>query len=254
MVTNWLITGDTHAQCARFDSIDKTLYPPDSTAIIILGDGGNNYYLDVRDTKLKRTMARLGYLFYFVRGNHEARPEDIPSMELVYDDLVQGMIYYEREFPTLHYFVDGETYHIDGRRTLVLGGAYSVDKQYRLLRGWQWFSNEQLSKEEQEKIYNNLSNEIVYDLVLSHTCPLSWEPRELFLSMIDQSTVDDSMEKWLERVEQKIDYNFWLFGHFHGNKIVNDNAAMLFDEIVDLSMVQPIDKYTDIPENFYRTI
>lgn len=252
MIKNWLISGDTHGQCARFEALDTQLYPPKETAIIILGDSGTNYYLDNRDIKLKRTLSRFEYLFYFVRGNHEARPSDISTMEMVYDDLVQGLIYYEPDFPTLHYFIDGETYSINGRRTLVLGGAYSVDKEYRLLRGWQWFHNEQLSEQEQNKIYNKLDSKI-YDLVLSHTCPLSWEPRELFLSMIDQSSVDKSTEEWLEKVKDKINYNFWLFGHFHGNKIVNDNAAMLYETILDLSMIAPIDKYTEIPEQFYRT-
>jgi 3-oxoacid CoA-transferase subunit A len=252
MIKYWLVSGDTHAQCARFDNIDRSQYPPEETAIIILGDGGNNYYLDERDERLKRTLSRLGYTFYYVRGNHEARPSDLGTMTLVYDEDVQGMVYMEPIFPRLLYFIDGETYHINGKRTIVIGGAYSVDKEYRLMRGWQWFHNEQLDEEERDKIFNKL-NEIVYDLVLSHTCPLSWEPRELFLSMIDQSKVDKSMEIWLDEVEKKIDYNFWLFGHFHGNKIINNNAAMLFDAIIDLSMVQPFDKYTDIPEGFYTT-
>lgn len=31
------------------------------------------------------------------------------------------------------------------------------------------------------------------DVVLSHTCPLRYEPTEVFLSMIDQSSVDKSI-------------------------------------------------------------
>ena len=249
MIKNWLCTGDTHGQTGRFGFLDTDLYPPETTAIIIAGDGGSNYYLDSRDEKLKKTLVRLGYKFYFVRGNHEARPEDIPTMELVYDEEVCGLVYYEPAYPNIHYFMDGGEYKINGRSALVIGGAYSVDKQYRLLRGWQWFSNEQLNEEERTAIFNKVKDKS-YELVFTHTCPYSWEPRELFLSCIDQSTVDTTTEHWLEDVRDAIRFDFWIFGHFHGDKIINRNAAMLYEKIVDLDMVAPIDKYTEIPEGF----
>jgi 3-oxoacid CoA-transferase subunit A len=170
-------------------------------------------------------------------------------MEYVYDEEIRGMVYYEPAYPKIIYLIDGEVYDFNGHKTLVLGGAYSVDKDYRKARGWAWWANEQLSPEEQCAILNRVNGKY-YDFVLSHTCPYSWEPREMFLSCIDQSTVDKSTETWLEEIEQNIDYNFWLFGHFHGDKIVNSKAAMLYEQIVDLNMIQPIDKYTEIPEGF----
>ena len=33
-----------------------------------------------------------------------------------------------------------------------------------------------------------------YDLVLSHTCPIIYEPTDLFLFVVDQSTVDKTTE------------------------------------------------------------
>lgn len=253
MIKNWLCTGDPHGQTARYTLINPELYPPNSTGIIVLGDGGNNYYLDARDIKLKRTLNRFGYAFYFVRGNHEARPEDIDSMALVYDEEVKGLVYYEHEFPNIHYFMDGGEYTIDGKSVLVIGGAYSVDKEYRLLRGWQWFHNEQLDTAERDEIFKKVKGKH-YDLVLTHTCPYSWEPRELFLSFIDQSKVDTTTELWLENVKDNISFDFWLFGHFHGEKIVNANAAMLYEAIVDLGAIGPIDKYTEFPEGFNKEV
>lgn len=249
MIKHYLITGDTHGQCVRFGAIDRAQYPPEETAIIVLGDGGNNYYLDDRDVRLKRTLLRLGYTFYFVRGNHEARPEDISTMELVFDDAVNGLIYYEPDYPNIHYFFDGGEYKINGRTILVIGGAYSVDKQYRLARGWQWFYNEQLNDEERTFISNKVKGNH-YDIVLTHTSPYSWEPREMFLPYIDQSSVDDSTERWLEEIKDSITFDFWLFGHFHGDKIVSNNSAMLYEQVINFDMINPIDEYTEIPEGF----
>lgn len=53
------------------------------------------------------------------------------------------------------------------------------------------------------------------DIVLSHTTPLSLEPREAFLPFIDQSTVDTSTEEWLDGIERRLAYERWYAGHFH---------------------------------------
>ena len=68
------------------------------------------------------------------------------------------------------------------------------------------------------------------DTVLSHTCPYQYEPREAFLPMIDQSTVDDSTEKWLEEIEQKLRYDHWFCGHWHIDKRI-DRMHFLFHSV-----------------------
>lgn len=249
MIKHYLITGDTHGSLARFSNINTELYKPEETAIIILGDVGFNYYLDERDTRLKRRAQALGFTFYCVRGNHESRPVHIKGMEKMLDNIVENYIYIEPEFPNIRYLIDGYDYFFLGSKTLVIGGAYSVDKDYRLARGWAWWADEQLDPKVQCGIMRRTEGEH-YDFVLTHTCPYSWEPRELFLDFIDQSSVDNSTETWLEEIERKITYNFWLFGHFHADKIVNNNAAMLYEQVLDLHMIKPIDNYTEIPEGF----
>ena len=249
MIKHFLITGDIHGSIDRFTNIDTKLYPPEETGIIILGDAGFNYYLNLRDYILKAAAQKLGFTFYCVRGNHESRPEHIETIQKIYDKTVCHYVYYESDFPNIRYLIDGYDYYFLNKRTLIIGGAYSVDKEYRQLRGWAWWPDEQINETEKQFIetthYNNH-----YNFVFTHTCPLSWEPTELFLSCIDQSKVDNSMEKWLEEVEKNIKYDFWLFGHFHGNKIINKKAAMLFEQILDLSAIMPIDKYTELPEGF----
>lgn len=93
-----------------------------------------------------------------------------------------------------------------GKSVVTIGGAYSVDKWYRLANNWQWFKDEQLHAVERDFIAANLKGKKV-DYVFSHTCPLEYQPRELFLSSINQNLVDDNMEKWMQK---KIKMN--LFG------------------------------------------
>ena len=78
-------------------------------------------------------------------------------------------------------------------KSIVIGGAYSVDKFYRLAMGYKWFEDEQPSTEVKEYVESQLEKlNWNIDLVLSHTAPLRYEPVEWFLPVIDQSTVDKS--------------------------------------------------------------
>jgi 3-oxoacid CoA-transferase subunit A len=233
MIKKWIITGDTHANVDRFHNLEEN---PEETAIIILGDAGCNYYLNKRDDKLKKLMSDFGYIFYLVRGNHEQRPQLLESMLQSYDENVDGWIYFEEKYPNIRYLKDGEEYSINGLHTIVIGGAYSVDKFYRQSRGWTWFEQEQLNTEEMTKIEEKLK-EKTFDLVLTHTCPFSWQPTDLFIGGVDQSTVDNSMEKWMEQLRNKFHWNVWLFGHFHADRLVRPHVEMYFNDMEDLSVI-----------------
>ena len=68
------------------------------------------------------------------------------------------------------------------------------------------------------------------DTVLSHTCPYKYEPREAFLPMIDQRSVDDSTERWLDAIEDRLSYERWYCGHWHINKHI-DKMHFLFEDV-----------------------
>lgn len=109
-----------------------------------------------------------------------------------------------------------------------------MDKYYRLTVGMPWFSDEQPSEEIKAYVEEQLTkNNWKVDYVLSHTCPLMYEPTDLFLKFIDQSKVDKSTEQWLSKIEARLSYKKWYFGHFHENREYID-AEMLFEEIKEL--------------------
>ena len=67
------------------------------------------------------------------------------------------------------------------------------------------------------------------DVVLSHTCPLRYEPTEVFLPMIDQSSVDKSTEQWLDTIESRLHYERWYCGHYHTDKEI-DKIRFMFQD------------------------
>jgi 3-oxoacid CoA-transferase subunit A len=247
MIKKWFITGDAHSKVAeRLHHIPNTLNP-EETAIIILGDAGFNFWLNKTDVKTKREANKYGYTIYCVRGNHEERPENILFTRPMYDENVKGDVYIDDEFPNIRYFKDGGIYDINDHRTLVIGGAYSVDKWYRLSRAGLneqtndpaktgWFPSELLTEDEMSAIACNVFGQ-EFDFVFSHTCPLSWEPTDLFLSFIDQSTVDKSMEKWLDVIKADIHWGVWCFGHFHKDRIERPRVEQFYGDIEDLETV-----------------
>lgn len=260
-IKHWLVTGDTHGQVmSRLSAIDPEKYPPTETAVIILGDAGINFYLNKTDAKNKKFICHTGFNIYCVRGNHEERPENLPAAELIFDEEVEGKVWCEPEFSNIKYFVDGEDYNIGGKVALVIGGAYSVDKFYRLGRAGisgpedpnyfnpkktGWFPTEQLTEAEMSNIEFNCNGNY-YDVILTHTCPESWEPRDLFLSGLDQSSVDKTMEKWLDEFKKSIDWTVWLFGHYHDDRLVRPGVEMYFHDIEDWDTIM---KRWENPEN-----
>ena len=244
MITQWYVSGDTHSDFSRFYKLNEAVPEDEVWGVIILGDCGLNFWLNKRDKKNKyRICNKYSNLrFYCVRGNHEARPEDVEGMKEVFDEGVFNWVYYESQYPNIRYLKDGVEYLIGGRYSaLVCGGSYSVDKWYRLERqsmGYYsgWFANEQLSREEMENITKTFKNKS-FDLILAHTCPLSYQPTDLFLSFIDQSKVDNSMELWFEDLIQQIEFNKFLFGHYHQDRIINEKARMFYSDIINLEQI-----------------
>lgn len=234
--------------------------------LILLGDAGLNYFFNERDDKLKEKLGSYPFTYFVIRGNHEERPsncmEKSPDKWTV-EEFWGGKVYVEKEYPYIKYAEDGpEIYHIpyveipaclrdddeygniehedlvSTYRTLVLPGAYSVDKQYRLAMGYSWFEDEQMFEYERDwgRCLVNMAKSC--DLVLSHTCPCIYEPTDLFLPMVDQSMVDKTMERYLGEIEFTLDYKAWMWGHYHAYRDYpradGRKKLMLFQEAVNL--------------------
>ena len=217
------ITGDTHRDFSR---LDKIKFNKDDI-LIVLGDAGINYCLNEEDNRFKEYLKKYNVKMFCIRGNHEERPENISTYKEI--NMFGGKAFIEEDYPYLIFAKDGEEYNIGGKSVLVFGGAYSVDKEYRLMYGYKWFRDEQLTKEEMDIIYNRVKGKH-YDVVLTHTCPYKYEPVEVFLSGINQSKVDKSMEHFLDKIEDSIEYDKWYCGHYHTEKRI-DKVEFMFESI-----------------------
>lgn len=214
-----LYTGDTHGQTFRVVSTIRRFKLGSCDVIVILGDVGMNYYgNDQGDWDRKRKLNREGVQILCIHGNHERRPATIDTYKI--KEWHGGKVYVEDAFPNLLFAIDGEVYDLDGCKAIAIGGAYSVDKYYRLSRGLHWFPDEQPDEATKARVEAKLE-ELGWkvDIVLSHTCPSRFVPVEAFLPGLDQSTVDHSTEEWLDTIAERLDYKRWFCGHWHIDKV-----------------------------------
>ena len=227
------ITADPHGDFSHIANFCAKMETTTADILIILGDVGLNYYLKGwQDHHRKKQVAKLPITLFCIHGNHEARPSSVPSYKLI--DWHGGKVWVEDDFPNLLFAKDGEIYQFGDKKCIVLGGAYSVDKYYRLAYDMQWFADEQPSDEIKAFAESQLeANGWKVDVVFSHTCPFKYEPIEWFLANINQSKVDKTTEKWLDEIEEKLDYQKWYCGHFHGNKRI-DKMEFLYETFVVL--------------------
>ena len=218
------ITGDKHRV---FDSVVEfcDMYETSKDdVLIILGDAGINFYLDESDEDLKEDLYQLPITLFCIHGNHEERPEEVGGYET--KTWNEGQVYYEEDYSNILFAMDGEIYDFDGKKALAIGGAYSIDKYYRLSGNLPWFPTEQpegWTKARVERKLESVDWRVNY--VLSHTCPLKYMPVDLFL--------DKSTEGWLDKIEEKLDYDVWYFGHYHSDRDIGQ-SVLLFEDFLEL--------------------
>ncbi|MDO5441638.1 MAG: metallophosphoesterase [Bacillota bacterium] len=216
-----VLTGDIHGKLDSTIEFIKEQQLGPNDILILLGDVGLNFWGNRNgDAKNKRKLNDKGVQILCIHGNHEMRPESIKTYKEY--EWHGGKVYREPAYPNLNFAKDGEVYDLEGKTAIAIGGAYSIDKFYRLMTYGYWWSDEQPSPEIKARVEHKL-NELNWkvDIVLSHTCPAKYIPVEAFMPGLSQENVDRSTEDWLDSIEEKLSYNAWYCGHWHINKRID---------------------------------
>lgn len=247
----FFITGDKHRNFDYVKAFCRDMSTRKKDVLIILGDAGLNYYGDERDDQLKQEAALLNITLFCIHGNKENRPQNVGTYGI--RSFCGGRVYYEPQYPSILFAVDGEIYHFEGRKYMVVGGAHSVDKMRCLEEGKPFWEDEMPDDVIRAKVESGLAkeNHTVYGM-MTHTCPIAYLPTEMFMSTRQNAAVqrkpkqfkpqkpfepdiDRSTEEWLGRLEQENHYEVWFCGHYHVDKQI-DKVHMMYHEIQPLHM------------------
>ena len=182
---------------------------------IILGDGGFLWPGNRgKDAVNFLALAERPFPILCVLGNHDPvlGRTNLPEADI---GIGEKVIVVNKEKPFIAYLKRGKVYCIDNRKFLVLGGALSIDQEYRL-PNFSWWKQEYWTKEEETAVFDLLKNDAGFDYVLSHTGP-NHINRKVFFYSPDSHTSKfvDKVAVLNEKIDRKINCRQWFCGHWH---------------------------------------
>ncbi|MDR2480294.1 MAG: metallophosphoesterase [Treponema sp.] len=186
---------------------------------IILGDGGFLWPGNERiDAHNYRVLGQRPFPVLSVIGNHEP----MLGMTLPEADIGIGeAVYLVNQKPLIAYLKRGRVYHIDGFKFLVMGGALSIDQEYRT-PGESWWKEEYWTEREKAGLFELIVSENEFDYVLSHTGP-DHVNRLLFADFHTGSRkFTDEVAALNDTVDSKITCTGWFCGHWHEDRMLID--------------------------------
>ncbi len=223
------ITGDTHAEFNRL-STSKFKEQANLTkddVVIILGDFGGIWNANGEDGYERWWLNWLEskpFTTVFVDGNHENFDRLAKLEEREWNGGKVGVV---RE--SIFHLKRGEVFNINGKTFLAIGGAKSVDQEYRE-EGKTWWPQEEVTDADLENADKNLEkvgNKVNY--ILAHDIPLSKKPKFNFMKA-------PSATNWrLEQIHQTTEYEMWFAGHYHMSEIdEKQKLTVLYKRIIEI--------------------
>ena len=218
-------TGDCHGNFRRF----QPEYFPEQAGmtkndmVIIAGDFGGVWFGDSRDDETLDWLERLPFTLAFVCGNHENYDalERYPVAEWH-----GGKVHRVR--PHVLHLMRGQIFELESYRFFTMGGAKSHDTNHRI-NHISWWRQELPSDEEYIEALQNLERyNWQVDYIITHCAPTS------IALMGNRHNEADRLTDFLQEVKERAKYHYWLFGHYHDNKAVDEKHILLWEQIVQI--------------------
>ena len=189
-----LLVGDTHGEIELINEAIIIGKEKNCKKILQLGDFG--FFPNLYPNFINSLFSPIP--FFFIDGNHDDHSvlphnekSPIPLYKLGYE--VDNFFYIPRGYSEKW----GES------KILFIGGAKSIDKQYRTL-GLDWWVNEEISYMD----FNAASSYIEIDIIISHTCPIN---EEIYYIESDYSS------RALMELINLYNPRYLIHGHHHTN-------------------------------------
>lgn len=154
-------------------------------------------------------------------GNHEAYNliETFPIVEFYGGRArkITDSIYYE---------IRGEIYNLNGKICLSLGGAESIDKEFRK-EGISWWPQEQITEDDIRRARKNLKRyNYKVDYIFTHTGGINVSSFLGFTPTISDVRLDEIL--------REIEYSRHYCGHYHVDMNVDEKTRILYDDILEI--------------------
>lgn len=231
-----IITGDVHSQKARFSEafISEEPMLTENDYVIVCGDFGFIFFNNepegiIVDEVKKQALDELEkkpYNILFVDGNHE----NFHALNKYPEEIWHGGRVHRIRKNILH-LMRGQVFTIEDKTFFTLGGAYSIDRDGRILN-YSYWEEEIPSIEETEKARANLEkhgNKV--DYILTHQAP-----PDIITEIFHESPKNIELDflGFLKKLQDEIQFDRWFFGHWHNDMNLGRYRALYFDyEVIE---------------------
>lgn len=227
------VTGDIHGgldmQKLRDWELGDSLTGDDY--LIVAGDFGFPWDFSAEECADIAWLESRPYTVLFVDGNHERfdhwaeRP-----MELWHGGLTQRL----SDTSSIRRLMRGEVFELDGSTVFTMGGATSVDREYRVPYSSWW--PQELPDEREFDAARAKLDEVGWkvDCVITHTCATRMLSPTLYPDPGWERPDVDRLTGFLDEIEDRLDYKHWYYGHFHRDGNPDERHTVLYARIVRL--------------------
>jgi len=244
------ITGDCHSE---FQRLTTNHFPQQKQMgrndyVIICGDFGGVWDGSRRERYWLNWLNEKPFTTLFVDGNHEnfAMLNALPQREW------HGGKVHELRSNVLH-LMRGQVFEIGRLTFFTMGGASSHDiqdgvldpkapnfqqecwfkrrtRQMFRIKGTSWWPEELPDDAEYEEAIRNLEKtNWQVDCILTHCAPTS------VMEKLNGGYDADRLTDFLEMIKQQCRFDYWFFGHYHSNEIIDEKYILQWEQISELN-------------------
>lgn len=222
------VTGDTHGNIDSWklntEDFKNKVKPEDY--ILICGDFGHIWNGSVKEQMTLDTFDKRVGTYLFIDGNHENHPliNNYPV-----EEWNGGLVHRIR--PSIIHLMRGQVFNIEGKTIFTMGGATSIDKDWRI-PGESWWPEEMPSDEELLTGEQNL-DKVKWDVdyVVTHAAPNNTHDDVLGKF---QTKKHDKLTTYLQTIDDKLTYKKWYFGHYHEDLEVDEKHRALYQNVISM--------------------
>lgn len=177
-----IFIGDVHGNLNKYEEILNKTKSLESVQVGDFGVGFSNY--KTKPVYINNFFKDLNGNHRFIRGNHDNPKECLNCSNYIKDGTVEG-------------------------NTMYIGGAISIDKNYRV-EGLDWWPDEELNYGEFMR-YLEVYEKNKPEIMVTHDCP-EFLPKNFGLNIFEEKSITrKAFDQFFEIHQPK----YWIFGHWH---------------------------------------
>ncbi len=217
------ITGDTHGKREIFSSFLNEDKWSEGDHLIICGDFGFVFICDEEENVFLDELEKKPYTICFCDGNHE----NFKALSRYKREMWNGGMIHRIRKNVIH-LMRGQVFEIEGKTFFTMGGAFSRDRETRILGLSYWEEELPCESEYREATASLRYKSYKVDYIITHNGPAS-----VIRSMGKYPRREDGeLTAFLDDVAEKTEFRHWFFGHWHMNKTVKDKYSCIYKKVI----------------------